>query len=92
MFKVGDRVIPNDTTFSVGDQVSKTVNRQQISVVTELTEHGFKWKLEGDPICIHPFYGSYSQGECLMPKTYRLAHEDEKPILTKDILTTFTST
>lgn len=63
MFKVGDRV-----RWKYGASVEQMNNG---ITVTEITENGFKWKLD-KPVCIHPLFGSYSEGECLDPTYYEL--------------------
>ena len=60
-FKVGDRV-----RWKFGGPITEAVQ-----TVTEITERGFKWKLD-EPVCIHPFFGSYQEGECYMPEMYEV--------------------
>ncbi len=48
--------------FKVGDRI-RNVYSTELATVTEITEKGFKYKMD-HPVCIHPFLGSYQEGEC----------------------------
>ncbi len=74
MFRVGDRIRPVQA--HGGCYVPATV--------TELTERGFRYRHD-HPICIHPFLGSYQEGECFAPETYELIPApDSSPTHTGD--------
>lgn len=45
----------------VGDRLELS-NRGEWATVTELIRDGFKYVLD-EPICIHPFLGTYDRGE-----------------------------
>jgi len=54
--------------FEVGQRVRSKYDGLEVTVM-ELTERGFKWKLDA-PRCIHPLLGTYQDGECYDSQHY----------------------
>ena len=62
------RRLENTVRFSVGQRVRSKYDGIEVTV-TELTERGFKWKLDA-PRSIHPFLGAFQDGECYDSQYY----------------------